>query len=199
MMQIQNKSVLLLPLLQVLNVIKPLSRELEIALITAFEPEIITKGKIMLNEGEVCKYLWFLAAGLLRSYHNIGNKEITSRIMFTHHVVISAGSFFKQTPATESIAALTDSTVVTLSYANLQDIYHKFPEFNYHTRLITEDYFYKQEQRLYMLRKHNAADKYKYFLENYGGYLKEIPQKYIASFLNIARETFSRTRNKLSK
>jgi len=196
---LQTKTALLSPLLQLLNEIKPLSKEINDVLTDSFHDENIKKGTILLQEGDVCDKLWFLADGLLRSYHNIGNKEVTSRIMFRNHIVISPGSFFTQTPATESIQALVDSTVVTLTFADLQAIYLKFPEFNYHTRLITEQYFYKQEQRLYMLRKHDASAKYNYFLENYADYLKAIPQKYIASFLNIAPETLSRTRSKLSK
>ncbi len=192
----QETSELLQPLLQLLNKINPISSELENILIKSFEPGKIKKGKILLYEGDVCKNLWFLADGLLRSYHNIGSKEVTSRIMFKNHVVIAPGSFFKQTPATESIDALGNCIVVTLSNVKLQEIYTRFPEFNYHTRIITEDYFYKQEQRLYMLRKQNSTEKYKYFIENYGNYLQFIPQKYIASFLNITRETFSRIRNK---
>lgn len=195
----QNKSSLLFPLVQLLNNIKPLSKKLQAILIDKFHDQKIKEGKILLHEGDVCKKLWFLADGLLRSYHNIGNKEITSRIMFKNHIVISPGSFFTQTPATESIEALADSTIVTLLFSDLQEIYSKFPEFNYHTRIITEQYFYKQEQRLYMLRKREAAAKYNYFIENYSNYLKDIPQKYIASFLNIAPETLSRTRSKLSK
>ncbi len=193
----KEKSLLLMPLLQMLNKIRPLSQELEKILIESFEPSEIKKGKILLYEGDVCKNLWFLANGLLRSYHNIGSKEITSRIMFTNHIVIAPGSFFKQMPATESIEALTYCTVVTVPYSKLQEIYKCFPEFNYHTRIITEDYFYKQEQRLYMLRKQNSTEKYKYFIKNYGEYLQHIPQKYIASFLNITRETFNRIRNKV--
>ncbi len=196
---LSDKSQLLSPLLHTLHAIRPLSASLESALVAGFDSHVIPKGQIMLYEGEICKNLWFLADGLLRSFHHIGDKETTSRIMFTNHIVISPGSFFKQAPATETIEALTESVVLTLPYHTLQHIYEKFPEFNYHTRLITEEYFYKQEQRLYMLRKHNAADKYAFFLENYGDYLKEIPQKYIASFLNIAPETLSRTRNKFSK
>ncbi len=195
----QNKASLLSPLLKLLTGIKPLGKELHDALLNNFHEQQINEGTILLHEGDVCNKLWFLADGLLRSYHNIGNREITSRIMFKNHIVISPGSFFTQTPATESIEALADSTLVTLSFAGLQDIYKKFPEFNYHTRIITEQYFYKQEQRLYMLRKKEATAKYKYFLENYSDYLKDIPQKYIASFLNIAPETLSRTRSKLSK
>ena len=195
----QNKPLLLSPLLQLLNEIKPLSKKLELDLVRSFHDQQIKKGSILLHEGDVCKKLWFLADGLLRSYHNIGNKEITSRIMFRNHIVISQWSFFTQTPATESIEALSECTVVTLLFDDLQDIYVKHPEFNYHTRIITEQYFYKQEQRLYMLRKRETTAKYKYFLEHYSNYLTEIPQKYIASFLNVAPETLSRTRSKLSK
>ena len=195
----QDKFLLLTPLLELLEDLKPLSKELRTILIDKFQEQEIKKGTLLLREGDVCNMLWFLADGLLRSYHNLGNKEITSRIMFKDHIVISPGSFFTQTPATESIEALADCTVVALSFSHLQEIYSIFPEFNYHTRIITEQYFYKQEQRLYMLRKPDAVAKYKYFLENYANFLKDIPQKYIASFLNIAPETLSRTRSKLSK
>ena len=195
----QTNYTLLASLLQSLNSIQFIGKELELVLLESFKVEEVKKGKILLHEKDICKNLWFLCDGLLRSYHNIGEKEITSRIMYTGHIVISPGSFFTQTPATESIEALADCVVAKLSFNNLQDIYKRFPQFNYHTRLITEQYFYKQEQRLYMLRKHDAAAKYNFFLDNYADYLKDIPQKYIASFLNIAPETLSRTRNKLSK
>lgn len=195
----QNKDVLLAPLLNMLNNLKPMSKTLEEVFTDNFKIEEVKKESILLYEKNVCKNLWFLADGLLRSYHNIGDKEITSRIMFTGHIVISPGSFFTQTPATESIEALSDCVVAKLSFDDLQEIYRKFPEFNYHTRLVTEQYFYKQEQRLYMLRKHDAVAKYNYFLENYSDYLKDIPLMYLASFLNISAETLSRTRSKLGK
>lgn len=190
---------ILLPLFNELAKIKPIDAKLKQALIDNFRAEKIKRGTIMLKEGETCKDLWFLYNGLLRSYHEINGKEITSRIMFNGHIVISPGSFFSQTAATESIEALAETIVATLPYIALQEIYNHFPEFNYHTRIVTEQYFYKQEQRLYMLRKHDALSKYKYFLENYSSFLQMIPQKYIASFLNVSPETLSRTRSKLSK
>ncbi len=195
----KEKAELLAPLIQLIKDIKPISHALEEALINGFEIHKKEKNEILLAEGNICKNCWFLINGLLRSYHNIGEKEITSRIMFTNHIVIAPGSFFTQTPATESIQALADCEVATISFTMLQNIYTSFPEFNLHTRIITEQYFYKTEQRLYMLRKHDAGAKYEYFLENYETYLKNIPQKYIASFLNIAPETLSRVRNKLIK
>lgn len=193
----EDKETILLPLFELLKGIAPIHSELTMKLLDSFHLQKYEKGTVLLHEGSVCVNLWFLAKGVLRSYHNIGEKEVTSRIMFTNHIVIAPGSFFTQTPSTESIEAVSDCTVAKLSFGDLQKIYSEFPEFNYHTRLITEQYFYKQEQRLYMLRKHDAASKYVYFLENYSDYLQDIPQKYIASFLNIAPETLSRTRSNL--
>ena len=187
------------PLFTKLERIGPLSNDLKEALNNKFTEEKIFKGKMLLSEGEVCKQLWFLSDGLLRSYHDIGDKEVTSRIMYTGHIVISAGSFFTQTPATESIEVLAGTAVAKLTYEHLQEIYRAFPEFNYHTRIITEQYFAQQEQRLYMLRKHDALSKYKYFLDHYAAFLHDIPQKYIASFLDMTPETLSRTRSRRRK
>lgn len=191
-----DKSTLLIPLFKLLNELQPISSDFEELLTSSFKIEKVGKGVVILKEGEVCQNLWFLADGLMRSFHKIGDKEITSRIMFTNHIVISAGSFFKQSASTESIESLADCILLTLPFTVLQKVYALHPPFNYHTRLITEDYFFKQEQRLYMLRKPNAEDKYRYFLEHYSNYLQAIPLKHIASYLNIARETLSRLRNK---
>lgn len=186
-------------LLKYLDDIKPMSQELRSLLIKSFETQQIGKGELLLKENDTCNHLWFLADGLLRSYHFIGDKEITSRIMFTNHIVISAGSFFTQTPATETIEALTNSIVLTIHFDSLKKIYDQFPEFNYQGRIVTEHYFYQQEQRLYMLRQKNALAKYQFFLSHYEKYMAEIPQKYIASFLSINPETLSRTRNQIRK
>jgi CRP-like cAMP-binding protein len=194
-MEEDNKDILLKPLFQMLGAIKPISADLRLALLSAFKIANFKRGDIILKECEVCRNLWFLVDGILRSYHTIDEKEVTSRLMFKNHIVISAGSFFKQTPATESIEALSDTVVATLSFISLQEVYNRFPEFNYHTRIITETYFHKQEQRLYMLRQADVRLRYKYFKENYSEYFKDISLKYVASFLNITRETLSRLRN----
>jgi len=191
----EEKETLLYPLIALLDQIRSLSTELRSVLIYGFKIEQVKKGTILLYEDKVCNQLWFLANGLLRAYHSIAEKEITSRIMFTGHIVVSPGSFFMQTPAIESIETLTDCTVASLSFQALQIIYQQYPEFNYHTRKITEGYFFEQEQRLYMLRKPDVVNRYTYFIDHYAEWLNHIPQRHIASFLGMTRETFNRVRN----
>jgi CRP-like cAMP-binding protein len=194
-----DKETLLAPLLKMLHGFKPMSKELEDALIKSFTPEKIAKEKLILREGDVCTSLCVLCDGILRMFHNIAYKEITSRIMLKGHMSMSPGSFFTQTKSIESIEAITDSIVIRITYNQLQFIYEKFPEFNFHTRLIIEQYFYNQEQRLYMLRQHDAMAKYTYFIDHYENEMQHIPQKFVASYLNITPETLSRIRKKMSQ
>jgi len=195
----ENKTELLEPLFFRLNSLQPLSTIVIDELTRNFKIKQIPKGEILLHEGNVCNKLWFLIKGVLRYYHFITENEITSRIVFDTHIVISPGSFFGQTASTETIEALQPSIIAELTFEDLQSIYKKFPEFNFHGRKITEQYFINSEQRLYLLRKHNAADKYLYFLENFPGIINKIPHKYIASFLGISPETLSRVRHSLSE
>lgn len=187
-----NKANILEPLMQLLRSIAPIDETLERKLIDCFKLESIDKHNLLLKENSICNKLWFLADGVLKAYHTVNGKEVISRIMFTNHIVIAPGSFFMQTPSTESIETITDVTVATIYFNDLQQLYKDFPYFNYHTRRITEYYFYKQEQRLLMLRQLNPLDKYKYFFKNFENYINVIPQKDVASFLGITRETYNR-------
>lgn len=178
---------------------QPLKPTLRDAILEAFTIKTFAEKCILLSEGNICRDLFFIVDGVVRAFHFIGEEEKTSRLMFDNHIVIAPGSFFKQKPSIESLETMKESRIAIMSFTNLQKIYTQFPEFNYHTRLITEHYFYLQEQRLYMLRQESALEKYRFFVENYSQILRYIPQKYIASFLDIGAETLSRVRKRISK
>jgi CRP/FNR family transcriptional regulator, anaerobic regulatory protein len=188
-----EKPILLAPLFEKLNGIAKVPTALNDALLNSFELEDREADTHLLKEGQVCDRLWYLANGILRAYHIIEDKDITSRIMFTGHIVIAPTSFFYQVPSRENIVTLTACTLLSIRFDKLQEIYKSHPEFNFHTRLITENYFSKQEDRLYMLRLQNAEAKYAYFLKHYEQIAEQIP-----TYLNMTPETLSRIRRKLA-
>ncbi len=194
-----KKEATLAPLLKYLHSLQPLNVVVEKLLIDSFTLESLRKGDLLLQEGDVNEHLWFLAEGVLRAYHNIDDKEVISRIMFMGHLVICPGSFFTQTAATESIECLQDCNLAKISHAAIQNIYKLHPEFNFYGRVITEHYFYQQEQRLYMLRKPDSMAKYKFLINNFERFLENVPSKYVASFLGITPETLSRIRKKMQE
>ena len=76
-------------LLKSLANIHPISVSLEEKLLKSFHDKKINKGEFILQEGNVCTSLFYLQEGLLRSFHNLGEKEITLRIMSTGYIQLS--------------------------------------------------------------------------------------------------------------
>lgn len=196
-MTFAEKLQLLNPFMLELEQIQLLPADLRAWLFASFSIVQPEKDSLILSEGEVCKYIWVVLRGVVRSFHYVGETEVTSRIMRPHHIIISVEGFYTQTQASESLQALQPSILACLHYQQLETLYQQFPYFNYTGRKLTEHYLFLTERRLYLLRKQKAMGKYKFFLEEYPGLINEIPLKYIASFLGINQETLSRVRNKI--
>jgi hypothetical protein len=97
------------------------------------------------------------------------------------------------------VETLEDSIMARVHYDKLQEIYRAHPEFNFHARVLTEYYFTLSEQRLYLLRKQSAEERYRFFMDHYPEWLQRVPLKYIATFLGMNLETLSRIRRKISR
>lgn len=159
----------------------------------------IPKGKTILKSGEVCRYCFIVNKGALRGHIKDGTKDITTWITFDSEMVASISSFFNQKPAFENIQAIENCELIGLSHDDLEKAYALFPELNIAGRKLLEIYYRDAEERAYISRLSNAADKYLYLLETKPNFINRIPNKYIASFLGIRLETLSRLRTKLSQ
>jgi hypothetical protein len=79
----------------------------------------------------------------------------------------------------------------------LIELYHKFPEFNFIGRVLTERYYIKSEEKANELRMLPAAERYRNLIERYPEVLKRTPLGIVASYLGITRSTLSRVRAKV--
>lgn len=119
--------------------------------------------------------------------------------MKENDIVISVKSFFCREPSHESIQAIEDTICYSVSFDELNDLYKRFPLLNLNGRLLTTHYYILSEERLYIIRKQKAFDRYKYLIEKHPEILFRAPIKYIASYLGINTETLSRIRGKKKK
>jgi CRP-like cAMP-binding protein len=110
--------------------------------------------------------------------------------------VISIVSFLTQQPSTEYVELLEPSVLYSVSYAQLQELYRAFPEFNYVGRVLTERYYVRSEQRAYQLRTLPGKERYAQFVESFPGIAQRVSLKYLATYLGVAPETLSRLRAK---
>jgi CRP-like cAMP-binding protein len=186
-------------LLVLLNYFYPLSKEIEIFLKEHAKPCSFRRGKLILKAGDICGQIYFIKKGAVRGFIKEGKKDITTWITAENELVTSISSLESDDPSIENMQAIEACEMFSLSFADLQDLYARFPEFNIVIRKLLQQYYRDAERRAFIARLTNAENKYKYFLTRYSHLANRIPLKYIASFLGITLETLSRVRKKLSK
>ena len=127
-------------IIQYLNSINHLSKELIEYLNINLKVKHFKKNEIILREGNVCKNIFFIEQGLVRSFYTKEIKEVTSWFMKEGDIIISVESFFTQTPSYENIQAIENCITQYINFEQLQHIYCKFAEFNLVGRVLTERY-----------------------------------------------------------
>ena len=156
------------------------------------------KGKLLLKAGQLCDHIYFIQKGAVRGFIKEGTKDITTWITVEGEVVSSISSLDKREPVMENMQAIEDCELLALTWADYQNLFIRFPEFNIVARKILQKYYQDAEGRAFIARITNAENKYRLFLTRYGHLANRIPLKYIASFLGTTLETLSRVRKKLS-
>jgi CRP-like cAMP-binding protein len=162
-----------------------------------FEKRIIKKEEIVLEEGKVCKHLYFVESGLLRFYINKEGNDITKFFTEAPYFFTSQASFNSQKPATENIQAIEKSIVWQISYKQSNDLYRLKSWTDFARKIIQEVQFFTEEI-LEELQTETAELRYKKMLQNSPALLQRIPLKHLASYLGIAPQSLSRIRKKIA-
>lgn len=176
-------------LLQLLNSMAPLSESLQTYLESRLQRNVFKKRSYLLQSGQVSTRIYFLERGLVRCFYDNEEQEINIWFMDKDNVIISVESFLRQVKSYQYIQALEDCVTWSISYAELQTIYQKFPEFNLHRALLLEQYYVESERRQRILSLKTATDRYARLMEVQPDIILRLPAKYIASYLNI-NETY---------
>ena len=173
----------------------PLSRQDLNTLLRYVEIREFEKKAVIIDLGQVERYLNIIAWGLVRKYLPLRNREITLQLAFEGHIVQSDLSFHYRTPSNVLIEALEPTALFSISYDSLQQLYEQFPKAERIGRLLISDLFIKSDNRYYHQLMLNTRERFLQYVRTHPQMLQRVPQKYIASYLNIKPETFSRLKH----
>jgi CRP/FNR family transcriptional regulator, anaerobic regulatory protein len=161
-----------------------------------FEKRIIEKDEMVLSEGKICKYLYFVESGLLHFYINKDGNDITKFFTKAPYMFTSQASFNKQKPACENIQAIEQCTIWQITFDQANEL-NKLSGWMLFAKKITQEVQFFTEQILEELQTETAEFRYQKMLKTDAELLKRIPLKILASYLGIAPQSLSRIRKKI--
>lgn len=153
---------------------------------------------MLLNKGEVENHLSFVEKGIVRLYIPQEDGDLTFGFVFGGAFVSAYDSFITQTPAEYVVETITDTVLWQLNYKDLQEVYASSAIGNLIGRKASEELFLKKSKRELSLLRDSAEQRYLNLFEERPELIRQIPLKYIASYIGITPQALSRIRKRIS-
>lgn len=161
------------------------------------EREVYPKGATLLEEGKICRKLFFVEKGILRFYYiNEEGEDITHWFLLENDFVTEINSFIQQEASEYYLETLEDSVVYTCSYDSFSNITELFPDAHQLWNIILAKSLLELGEKIKDLQFRDAKTRYDNLLEKHPTITQRVSLKHIASYLGIAQPSLSRIRKK---
>ena len=157
----------------------------------------IEKKQLLVKAGEVEEYLNFIVKGLARMYFYKNKTEVITNIAREGEIISSSSSFLSGTPSNYYVETLEPSTFLSISRQQLEQAYKESPSIERLGRLMTTYFVLQKEAWELECMRLDTRERFLRFVGNNPELLLRVSQKYLASYLNMKPETFSRLKHLL--
>lgn len=155
------------------------------------------KKEYLIKSGETEQYFNFVIKGLVRKYYKKGHHEISTQISREGQIIMSQQSFLGRYPSEYYIEAIEPSVVVSIKYEHLEELYSKSKKMEHLGRLVVTYIMVISDRWQMQMVKMTPRERFLNFVMKNPELMQRVPQKYLASYLNIKPETFSRFKHLL--
>jgi CRP-like cAMP-binding protein len=160
---------------------------------------IFSKKTIFLKINEIENHISFIEFGVVRLFIPKENpeKEITFGFSFQNQFISAYDSFLTQKPSLYQLQTLTETSILSISHKDLQEVYKTTQIGNLIGRLTAERLFLIKSTREQNLLNLSAEERYLKLFKERPELLKVIPLKYISSYIGVTAQALSRIRKRL--
>jgi CRP-like cAMP-binding protein len=166
--------------------------------LSKFKPLETKRNELLLAQGEVCKYVYFIAKGCLQVYvYDNEMNETTRDIIIEDNWCSELMSFGSGQPATENIRAVEPSQLLAIDRQGFQEMMETVPQFDKVYKQILEASYANSVYRINTFVSLSALDRVKWLMQHRPTLLSRLSSKLIASYLSINKDVFSRLKAKI--
>jgi CRP-like cAMP-binding protein len=160
----------------------------------------LPKQTTLVDLEAVSKEVFFIIKGCLRYYYLTDDgREITGFIFQENMFAGSHHSFFSQVPSTQILESIETTTVLSLSYTSLMDLYRLVPKMNELVRKILEHRFAFAQSVIASLIINKPEERYRQLLEQQPELVHRVPLHILATYIGITPVSLSRIRARKTK
>lgn len=159
----------------------------------------VKKKAIITDAGNPELYIYFVVKGLIREFFYKGKQEITTDIISEGTITGSVTSFFTGAPSHYCLQAMEPCTLIAMHKGKLEELYRSDRKWERFGRVLTAHFLMQQEWHILNSTRFTPREMFLHFFEHHSDLLQRVPQKYLASYLRIKPETFSRMKHLLRK
>ena len=184
---------------QLLHEVSPISEELVAVLTKKWQVKKHLKRHEMLSElGARERYLYFVIRGELKICYPADGAEICAGFAYADTFICSFPSFISNQPSDYYIQAISPCELIGIAREDFYQIMEKHRALESCWRIMVERALIGRIERELEVLTLSPTEKFERLLHRSPHIFQLIPQKYLASYLGMTPETFSRAKRQYS-
>ena len=166
----------------------------------SFSEKRVKRGRLILQEGDVCRLNTFVVEGCFRMYMlDYSGKEHNLQFAIENWWIGDIASFHSEEPSRFFIEATEASIILQIKKEDQLRLFVDYPKFNRIFRVFTENELVSYQRRVIQNISSTAEERYIDFINRFPDFVNRISNVQIASFIGITPEFLSAIRKKLLK